>query len=198
MTIEEFLNYNPNCIVCKHPLNLYMEGMMTEEIDEHKINTVCLYGDAIKRKKYLTFAVNNFACLQMLKNPKDDFKAWNTDKYSTFTLYDNNIVEFDTEFAFTLKFTLSMICSKKHYSYSSRRIKVSHKSPDITKGYQQIIEEISSNKYAIVSDRKKKQTAVFPSKANEPVILSFKEISEFPVDDMDKFNKKLQNLLVLA
>jgi hypothetical protein len=197
MTIDEFMNYKPNCLVCKKPIYLYMEGMLKETIGEAVIPTICLYGDAVKRKKYLTFAASNFACLPMTKEEIDP-KTFDVNKYSTFTLFDNNIVEFDKEFNFQMKITFGMICTKKHYSYSSRRINVSNKSPDITKGYDQIIEEVSSNKYSIISNRKKQQTAVFVGDATEPVILSFKEITEFPIEDVAKFNNKMQNMLVLA
>lgn len=196
MNLNEFINYKPACIVCKQQLSLYMEGMMAEDINNITVNTVCLFAMPIKRNKYLTFATSNFATLPSLKDC--DPKILNTKKYSEFTLYDNNIVEFDQKFQFKFKFTLNMICSKQHYSYSSRRIKISNTSPEITKGYQQILEEVSSNKYSIVSNRKNKQTGLFYKNSDEPIIIPFKEISYFPINDINKFNDKLQNMIILA
>jgi hypothetical protein len=196
MNLNEFLNYKLHCPLCKKQLFLYMEGMLTEDINDNTtINTVCLYGDAIRRKKYLTFAASNFATLPTIK---EDIKTLNTKKYSEFTLYDNNIVEFDQEFQFKFRITLSLICQNKHYSYSSRRIVISNNSPEITKGYQQVLEEVSSDRYSILSDRKKKQTAIFSKNVDDPIVMSFEEISTFPIDDMKKFNNKIQNMIILA
>jgi hypothetical protein len=41
MTIDEFMNYKPNCLVCKKPIYLYMEGMLKETIGEAVIPTIC-------------------------------------------------------------------------------------------------------------------------------------------------------------
>jgi hypothetical protein len=196
MNLNEFLNYKEHCPICSKRLFLYMEGMMTEEINTIPVNTVCLYGDAIRRKKYLTFAASDFALLSTMKDI--DHQAFNTRKYSEFTLYDNNVVEFDQEFIFKFRITLSLICQSKHYSYSSRSIKISNTSPEITKGYQQVLEEASSNKYSILSDRKKKQTAIFSKDTDEPIVMPFKEVSKFPINNITKFNNKIQNMIILA
>jgi hypothetical protein len=198
MNINEFLNHRKNCLVCDHRNIVLMSGKMTEIIgDSENIHSIFRYMLPVLRKDFLTFAVFNLGILP--RNPDLDLETFDNTKYSTFVLRKDGYVSFDKDFQFKMKLTFSAECPNGHYSYNSRLIRVSNKSPDITKGFPVITEELTCNNYKVISNSVENTTSVFNfEKSKEPIVMPYKDISTFPYDDEEKFIKKVENILLLG
>jgi len=197
MNLKEFTNYRRNCIVCENKNIMMMTGNMKEEIDDSEIHCIFNYLLPIFRKDFMTFAIANIATFA----PDDflDMETLNKDKYDTLLINKDGYLSFDNDFHFKMKFRLRVFCPQGHYSYESRFIRLSDKSPDITKGYPVANEALAHENYRVVSNNIDRTTAIFNFKASkEPIVVPHMEIINFPHDDMDKFVKKVQNILLLA
>lgn len=196
MNLNEFINHNKNCIVCGHRTMMIMAGTMQEKIENSAIHCIFSYMIPVVRKEFTTFAVGNFA----LFTPDEliDVDTLNREKYETFSINKDGYVKFDLPFQYKMKLTLKVMCHDQHYSYSSRMIRISNKSPDITKGYPISTEEIAFEKYKVISNLEKKQTSIFNFNASKkPVVVQYMDVASFPREE-DKFVKKVQNILLLA
>ena len=95
--------------------------------------------------------------------------------------------------------SFKVICPLGHYSYNSRNINISKKSPDITKGYPVVAETLTYDKYKVISSITENKTSIFNYDiSKKPVVIPYMEITAFPLDDAEKFVKKVQNILLLA
>lgn len=197
MNLQDFLNYKTHCIVCNNKNIISMRGMIKEQIDEDQIQCRFHYFAPVITKEYLTFSVCDF---NVLSSSDDlDLDTFNSDKYSSFALKSDDYILFDRRFQFKMKLSFDVMCEKKHHCYTSRTINLSDKSPNITKGYPVVAEQLSYNLYQIISYKSKNITYIYDYKNNnDPVIIPYKDISIFPIDDKDKFEKKVQNILLLA
>lgn len=197
MTLDEFIGFRPNCLVCGAENILSINGTMAEMFDDLKVLSIFVFSDSINRKRFLTFSSHN---MMVTGNAFADVETLNTIKYSSFVLNkETNTVQYDRDFVYKNKFTLVCGCPQGHYSYSSRAIKVSNKSCDITKGYAVMKEELHYESYKVVSDKKSTSTLIFNFEVSaDPITIPYKDITTFPYDDADKFVKKIQNILLLA
>lgn len=195
MELKEFINYKQTCPVCNSFTALTMHGTLEESIGDEFICSLFGYEIPIFRKNFITFATSNFA--MFTPNEYLDMDTLNQTKYSTFIL-DNNIASFDNEFQFKMKLTFVMSCQERHYSYSSRDIRISNNSPDITRGYNIETEQVSSKKYRVISNFKKQTTSIYNLSNKTPTTISFMNISKFPCNDEEKFENKMENILLLV
>lgn len=197
MKLNEFINFRPNCLVCDTKNIVSMSGSLKEDIDESSIHSIFSYLVPVLRKDFTTFALANFAVF----SPDDliDIETLDKDKYNTLVINKDNHIVFDREFYFKMKFSLRCFCPEKHYSYSSRNIRVSDKSPDITKGYPVETESLTYKSFQVVSNNLLKTTSIFNYDVSEnPRVIPYMSITSFPHDDSEKFVKKIENILLLA
>ena len=170
---------------------------LKENIDGSQVNCMVNYLLPVIRKEFITFAASSVAIFSASEFL--DLDTLNKDKYNTFTINKDGYVCFDYDFDFKIKMQLKSVCPAGHYTYSSRNIIVSHKSPDITKGYPIINETLSCENYKVNVNLAEKTTSIYNYESSKkPVIIPFMEISSFPCDDPQKFIKKIQNILLLA
>jgi len=198
MNLDEFINFRRNCLVCGEPNRVSLQGVIQEQLgdDEYEIATVYHFTDCVDRKKFITFASQKYL---LIPSGDLDVDTYNTDKFSSFVLSKDGYVEFDKEFQFKMRIGMTSACPRAHYSYSSRKIKISEKSMDISRGYPVITEELRCGNYRVISNSKTDKTSIFNTEvSNEPIIIPRREITSFPYDDQDKFIKKLQNIMLLA
>ena len=197
MNLNEFTNFRCNCIVCGAKNIFSLSGSLVETIEDSRVHCIFSYMMPVFRKDFMTFALPNFAVFA-----PDDFLEVETldkEKYNTLVISKDNHIIFDKEFHFKMKFNFKLFCPDKHYAYSSRQIRISDKSPDITKGYPVELESLSYNNFKVVSNCMEKTTAVYNFDASkEPRIIPFMDITSFPHDDPEKFAKKVENILLLA
>jgi hypothetical protein len=195
MYLKDFINYRPICLVCGDSTVLNMSGTLEETIGEDFICSLFSYESPVFRKNFITFAESHFAMFMPGENfSKEIYRT----KYNSFIL-DNNIVSFDDVFPFKMKLTFNMTCQSRHYSYGSRDVRITNDSPDITRGYNVANEWAASKSYRVLSNFKKQKTYIYNlSKTRTPAVISFMDISIFPCNDEEKFEKKMENLLLLA
>ena len=169
-------------------------GTIQEYIDDSYITAVYLSMTPTIRKRFLTF--QSVTTKLFANNKFLDMSTFNTSKYNSFSIMNDN-VQFDRDFLFKMRINLSSICQDGHYSYTSRQIRVSNTSTDITKGYDIVSEQLSYNDYKIVSDPKNKTTEVFNFNISaEPISIPYTEIKSLPTDN--RLTNKLQNIILLA
>lgn len=197
MDLNEFIRFRKNCIICNQPTRVAVQGVIQETLgEEDEVALVYHFSDCINRKKFITFASQKYL---LVPSSSFDTEMYNTDKFSSFVLCKDGYAEFDREFQFKMRISLTASCPHNHYSYTSRRIKITHESMDITKGYPVIMEELRCGDYRVVSNNKTEKTFVYNHEvSNDPIVIPYKNITSFPCDDQDKFIKKLQNIMLLA
>lgn len=195
--MKEFVNHKPNCIVCNGKNLMIMTGSIREEIGESE--THCIFNSMLPvfRKDFMTFAMTSHTTFS-----SDDFLDIDTlhkEKYETLLISKDGYVSFDYDFNFRIKFQFRVFCPMGHYSYESRFIRVSNESPDITKGYPITNEALVLGEHRVISNNVDNTTSIFNLKTSkDPIIVPYMAISTFPYDDMDKFAKRIENILLLA
>lgn len=197
MKLIEFSSFRKNCIVCNAKTSTTMIGTMTEVVGNETIHSIFNYKIPIFRKDFFTFAVASsgvFAASDLF-----DIDTLNQDKYKSFIINKDGYVSFDIDFNFKMRLNMRGACPNNHYAYISRNIVVSRISPDITKGYPIIVEDLSYGKYKVISNIVDKTTSIFNiNEEKEPIIIPYMDVISFPVDSIDKFEKKIENILLLA
>jgi len=197
MNLNEFANFRKNCLACDHKNVMTMSGTLKEEIGDSQVHCIFNYLLPIFRKDFLTFGVANAAVFA----PDDflDVDTLNKEKYNTLVINKDGYVSFDKDFLFRIKFNFRVFCPHGHYAYESRSIRISNKSPDITKGYPIASETLSHEKYRVISNNIEKTTTIYNFNASrKPIVIPHMDIMSFPYDDPEKFTNKVQNILLLA
>lgn len=195
-TLNEFLNYHTNCIICKAP-NLTMMSMASKEVLGDDIVTCSgYYVMPVIRKKFITFAVSSLK--RGSRNDFLDLDTYHSDKYRSFTIDNENRVSFDYNFNYKMKMFFSMACHNKCYSYKSRQIIVSNTSSDITRGFGIETESIYYKNYMVTSNTKEQKTYIFVGDAPEPIEIPYMPISKLPLNNAKKFRIKMRNISLLA
>lgn len=194
MDIKSFIKYNSYCPVCNSTTSLSIIGNLQETIDTSTVYCKFSFQNPIIRKNFLTFSSAKLG----IYSPDEfvDLDTLNKNKYATLHIKDG-YVAFDLDFKFKMYFSLSVSCINNHYSYSSRRIIVSNSSPDITKGYPIIQETINYLGYSIISNTKNNTTSISTS-TSTPITIPIIDINSFPLNDPERFAKRVQNILLLA
>lgn len=197
MNLNEFMNYRKKCIVCDSATVVNLTGTLQEEIGDYSAVCVFHYMLPVVRKEFVTFALSEIGILNL--DDRMDYDSLHKSKYRTFLIKKDGYAGFDEKFNFRMKMGFRVSCGNGHYSYESRIIKISDKSPDITKGYPVVAETLAHGKYKVVSSPTENKTSVYNFDASkEPVIIPYMEITSLPTDDPEKFVKKVQNILLLA
>lgn len=197
MNLKEFTSYRKTCIVCDATNVIVMNGSLKEDVGNSEIHCIFNYLFPIFRRNFMTFGAANIATFT--SDETLDMSTLNRDKYETFLIDRDGYVSFDYAFRFKMKLRFRAFCPDGHYSYDSRQIRVSDKSPDITKGYPVEAETLMCQSYKIVSNPIQKTTAIFNFNASkEPIVVPYMEIINFPHDTADNFVRKIQNILLLA
>jgi hypothetical protein len=196
MDLKEFLSYNKNCLYCNKTNILSMNGSLKEIIGDFNISSMFFYEIPVVRKDFLTFVYTTISPYSF--SEFQDVDTLNVNKYNTFQLKSDGYICFDQEFLFKMKIIFQVKCPDNHYCYCSRTINISDKSPNITKGFDVVIETFKTNKYVIMADKKVNNTIIFEMKEErEPIKLPYMKLSTFPCDDLKKCNKKIENMLLL-
>jgi hypothetical protein len=197
MDLNEFIRFRKNCVVCSEPNRVVLQGVIQETLGEDdEITVVYHFSDCLDRKKFITFATQKYL---LIPGSDLDPEMYNTDKFSSFVLGKDGYVEFDREFQFRMRLALSSACPHSHYSYTSRKIKITGKSMDISRGYPVVTEELRCGGYRVICNSKADKTFVYNLEvSNDPIVIPYRDIANFPHDDQDKFVKKLQNIMLLA
>lgn len=201
MDINSFLHFRSNCIVCDMKNRLLMRGSMIEDIWNIPVTSIFYFQQPVIRKDFITFSINSLVRLSSYQDYGIDVDTLDINKYSSFILHSNNIITFDKEFSYKMKLSFIMTCPSGHYSYSSRKIIISDTSPDITKGYDVMTEELRCGQYKVHSDKKINETHIFNTESKEsrsPIVIPYKEIISFPYDDDERCIKKIENILLLV
>jgi hypothetical protein len=197
LDLNEFIGFRKQCLICGKDNKISMQGTINETLDDNMISVFYNFFDCVNRKKFITFSYHQYVVFA--PGIEIDTETLNTNKYSTFVLRKDGYVEFDKMFEFKMRITISSTCSDKHYSYTSRKIRINEQSMDISKGYPVQEEELNNANYKIVSNHKTKKTHISNTEIDsKPITIPFKEIDSFPYQDDDRFVKKLQNILLLA
>lgn len=174
-----------------------MTGRIKETIGDDCIQVMLYSMLPIIRKNFITFGISSVGFHAY--NELLDSSTFNKDKYNSFIINKDGYAEFDVEFEYKMKLNFRVACPLGHYAYTSRFIKISDKSPDISKGYPIISEELSCRDYRIVSKIQDKETIIFNADPEvEPFVIPYTDVKSFPTDDPDKFVKKVQNILLLG
>jgi hypothetical protein len=196
MTLEEFINYRPHCFICKAQTSLILSFMATETFDSDKISISGIFRKPKITDGRLTFRKADFAVLEKDKDHIDS-ETVNIDKYKALSFADNAF-SFEKKFDYKARVAFTMGCPNRHCLYSSRRIKISNKSSDITKGYPVVSEILSYNKYVITTDEVAKDTFIFTPHNDEPIRIPYQDIADFGNEDEDQFVNKIQKILLLS
>jgi|ERR1700722_6532836 len=197
LNLNEFIGFRKQCLICGADNKISMQGTINERLDDNMVSVFYNFFDCINRKGFITFSSHQY--MIFAPGMEVDTETFNTNKYSTFVLRKDGYAEFDKMFEFKMRITISSECPDKHYSYTSRKIRINEQSMDISKGYPVELEELNSANYKIVSNCKSKETYITSvEKKNQPATIPYKEIDSFPYEDDDKFVKKIQNILLLA
>lgn len=196
MKLNEFIGFRKNCLVCDSKNLLMMVGTLNEEIGDSKIHCMFSYMMPIVRKNFTTFSIGNFAIYS--PNEFIDVDTLDKEKYKTFMINKDGYATFDNDFIFKMKLNFKVFCPDGHYSYDSRLIRISNKSPDITKGYPVSDEVLANEKYKVVSNHIENTTSIYNESSKKPTVIPYMDVANFPYDDPEKFNKKVENILLLA
>jgi hypothetical protein len=197
MDFKEFLSFKKQCIYCNKNTAITMNGSLKETIGDYNIAAMFSYDTLISRKDFITFAFTAVAPFSFYE--LYDIETLNINKYNSFQIKSDGYATFDYDFSYKMKFSFQAKCPDSHYCYSSRIIKISDKSSNITKGYDVMNETFKTNKYIIMSDKKEDKTIIFDINmlSKEPSEIPYIKISSFPTDDFDKCDAKIENILLL-
>jgi hypothetical protein len=197
LNIQEFIDFRRKCIVCNFNNKLWANLTIKEIIDKTTIHSLYSYSAPIIRNDFLIFASADGLVLppgSML-----DIKTFDKDKYNSFILWKDNTITFDKKFNFKLKLSFTVSCPAAHYSYSSRLIRLSNKTQNITKGYSVIAEDLMCAQYRIISNKKDNETFIYNYETgSDPIVMPYKDITSFPIHNTNKCIQKIENYILLA